>query len=305
MTGRRMIHAHKLVQEYAACAVPTKMFAARSDGLGREHFDLPMMPNPNLMKMVLDYPVYYWSQEALVKGSSWTVGTEKSVISRRMNKAALKKGAIHFFDTIQYVDNSEVGVVPCVGIIRYSTDMFAMLYVHDNFNWDNLSHGIRTFNVYFVNGSKFSEFYKTWLLMLEAYAETPIECDTVKMELTPKRTKGIDLKTRKKYRQNPVRVVTLRKLVRKTNEERDTMEGLLTKAGAGNTIGVQFDVRGHTREQWYPSEGKHRTIWVESYTKGKGKPQKERTTINKVVDRPISPPGSGIEGLLKDVEARG
>lgn len=305
MTGRRMIHAHKMVQEYAACAVPTKMFAARSDGLGRDHFDLPTTPNPNLMKMVTDFPVYYWGHEALVKGSSWTAGVEKATISKRMTKATLNKGAIHFFDTLQYVDNSEMGIVPCVGIIRYNKDLFAILYVYDDFNWDNLSHGIRTFNIYFINGSSFAEFYLTWTLMLEAYAETPIECETVKMELTPKRAKGIDRKTQKRYRQNPVRVVTLRKVVRKANDKRDTLEGLLEKAGAGHTIGVQFDVRGHTREQWYPSEGRHRTIWVESYTKGKDKPRVERAIINKVVDRPISPPGSGMEGLLKDVQARG
>jgi hypothetical protein len=27
-------------------------------------------------------------------------------------------------------------------------------------------------------------------------------------------------------------------------------------------------VRGHWREQWYPSEGVHRLIWIEAFVKG-------------------------------------
>lgn len=296
-----MVHAHKMVERYSQESVPNSIFAARADNQGRDHYALPGAVNPRLMKMVRDFPVYYWAHEAFVKGCTWTNGLERATIMKRFRQGLNPRGAVHFFDAPQSVPHSEMGMVPCIGLIRYGKDMITLLYVGEDFDWDNLSHSYFTYNVYFCNGSSFTDFYLAMARMIEAYAQTPLECEAVGVDLDRKRLRGVDRKTLKSYRSNPVRTVVLRKLVRKTTEKRKVAEELIDRAGRGNTISVQFDVRGHSREQWYPSEGKHRTIWVEGFTKGRGKSRQKKAVVNKVVDRPLSPPGSGIEGLLRDV----
>lgn len=292
MTGRRMLHAHMLVKQYAAEQVPTQMFAAKADGIGRDYLPLPVPANPNLMKMVLDYPVYYWSLEALVKASTWTFAPNPEELKEHFKRILKVPGAIHFFDTPQKVHNAAHGLIDCIGMIRYDKHMIAMLYVHEGcFNWDNLSDKYMNFNIYFVNGSTFAEFHQTMLIMWEGWANLPVEANVKTFDKNPNMMRGIDQKTRKSYHKNPVRVVTLQKVIKSVDgavitAKRIAMEQSLGAAGKSHVINVQFDVRGHTRNQWYPSEGKHRVIWVEPFIKGKDKPRKEeQAVVHKVIDR--------------------
>lgn len=291
MTGRRMLHAHKMLQRYAGEQVPARMFAAKPDGTGRDVMPLPpdVMPSPNLMKVALTFPVYYWAMDALIKASAWTVedGMTKEKIKDIFDRIIKSHGAVHFFDTPQIVDNAELGPVPVIGMIRYGQELFALLYVEQGFDWDRLDHSYFAYNIYFVNGSTFAEFYQTMLFMWEGWASMPVEASVKPVE-APR--KGVDQKTLKSYRRNPLRVVTLRKVVQPTsdtiiNAKRTSLEESLTRAGASHVIGVQFDVRGHTRNQWYPAEGVHRVIWVEGYTKCKDKPRVDRATVHKVISR--------------------
>jgi hypothetical protein len=268
--------------------IPDRVFVSNPDGKGREYmplYDKVVGVSSNLMSKVESFPVYYWSEESLIQGSVWNSGVEASEVYKRMARTITSPGAIHFFDVLQSVHNSELGVMNCVGMIRYEAQLLTMLYVSKDFNWDNLSHGIENYNIYFLREDQFSKFYFTWATMLEAYAKTPLECDTKKFLLTPARAKGIDNKTQKSYRRNPVNVVCLRKLVYDKEALREKAAYVLREVGSGNTLQVQFDVTGHYRQQWYPSEGKHRTIWIESYTKGKDKPRVIRPTVHKVVER--------------------
>lgn len=283
-----MIHAYRLVQQYANEQPPSRMFAARSDGLGRDVAPMPSPADKHIMTCVTSFPIYYWSMEALKKASSWTVGSDKDKIMTTFERIHESRGAIHFFDEVQIVDNSELGPVPCVGLIRYGKDMIGMLYVQANWDWDDLSHKYMHYNIYFVNGSSFTDFYQTILFMWESWAISPVEAEA--KPFMKQNFKGVDNKTVKAYRRNPVRVVTLRKLVSPTTDagitkQRAEMDAALDRVGDKHVIGVQFDVRGHTRNQWYPAEGKHRLIWVSGYTKGKDKPRREGTTVHKVISR--------------------
>jgi hypothetical protein len=51
-----------------------------------------------------------------------------------------------------------------------------------------------------------------------------------------------------------------------------------TPTGTGRTYSVQWIVSGHIRNQWYPSEQRHKLIWIAPYTKGpQGAPLKTTT----------------------------
>jgi hypothetical protein len=58
-------------------------------------------------------------------------------------------------------------------------------------------------------------------------------------------------------------VVTLRK-VKAITSGGDVVED----ESDGSYYSVQFPVRGHWRNQWYPSVGQHRQIWIDGFWKG-------------------------------------
>jgi hypothetical protein len=60
-----------------------------------------------------------------------------------------------------------------------------------------------------------------------------------------------------------IRVVVLR---RELDPHRERPE----PSGEGAWYSHSFWVDGHLRNQWYPSEGRHKPIWIDSYVKGNG-----------------------------------
>lgn len=90
---------------------------------------------------------------------------------------------------------------------------------------------------------------------------------------------GTDRATRKRAeragfrRPDEIKVVVLRR-----EYERETWErGEPGDEGRGYSHA--FWVRGHLRNQWYPSEGRHKPKWIEAFVKGAG-PVEEKDTIN-------------------------
>lgn len=278
MTGRRLYHAHNIVAGYAGSR-PAGMLYGVKEGV-RETLPNPYPLPKDIMSRVAKFPVFYWSEDSLVAGTAWYGKAEKDEVGKRFKNILWSDGAVHFFDEPQIVHHPEAGQVPCIGMIRYGRDMVALLYPDDygEWNWDDLDRHA-TYNLYLMLGSTFTEFIHTWTLMLEAYANTPVEA-SVRSERRPTRPKGVSEATRRSYARNPIQVVILRKL--KSKEAKETIRTI----GSGRAIEHQFEVRGHPRNQWYASEGVHRTIWIEPYTKGKGLPPKESTpVVHKVVER--------------------
>jgi hypothetical protein len=69
-----------------------------------------------------------------------------------------------------------------------------------------------------------------------------------------------------------IHVVQLRKTVKRTRED-----------GTAQHEPIEWDfqwtVRGHVRQQWYPSLQKHLPVWIHPHIKGpEGKPLRPRTT---------------------------
>ena len=62
---------------------------------------------------------------------------------------------------------------------------------------------------------------------------------------------------RKRRREEEITVMTLRRA-----------SGPHAEDGEGGYLTVQFLVRGHWRNQWYPSLREHRQIWIAPYVKG-------------------------------------
>jgi len=61
-------------------------------------------------------------------------------------------------------------------------------------------------------------------------------------------------------------------VLRREQKSKSDIESLL-----GRTYDYQWMVSGHYRNQWYPSEGSHKLIWIAPYVKGpEDKPLKQR-----------------------------
>jgi hypothetical protein len=63
---------------------------------------------------------------------------------------------------------------------------------------------------------------------------------------------------REGYNPNAVRVVRIRDRADAPNREQH----------AERSYQVRWTVRGHWRNQWYPSRGEHRPVWINPHVKG-------------------------------------
>jgi hypothetical protein len=92
----------------------------------------------------------------------------------------------------------------------------------------------------------------TWLLMNQGHI---VEVDA----LAPDRA-AVRRARREGLTPSPVRLIHLRRATR----EQGAPEG----DGAAREFTCRWMVRGHWRQQWYPSRGVHRPIWINPHLKG-------------------------------------
>lgn len=100
-----------------------------------------------------------------------------------------------------------------------------------------------------------------WLLMtqpgLAAVDEVPLSRTVRRRALR----EGLD--------DSPVRVIRIRQ-----------HENVPTRTGQSGNYQVRWTVRGHWRQQWYPSRGEHRQVWINPHIKGpEGAPLQANQTV--------------------------
>jgi hypothetical protein len=97
-----------------------------------------------------------------------------------------------------------------------------------------------------------------------------------KIVITP--SMGLDRVVRKRAMRangpaNDIKVVMLRREYDHDTWDRPRGDG------EGRGYSHSFWVRGHLRNQWYPSEGRHKPKWIDAFVKGGGNPDEKDTVI--------------------------
>ena len=104
----------------------------------------------------------------------------------------------------------------------------------------------------------------TWTLMMQPQVAERRHRDQPGKDIARARRQG--------WNPSPITVVDLRPM--RTVSDPDA------EAGSGRRLHVRHVVRGHWRQQWYPSTESHRPRWIASYLKGpEGAPIKATTPV--------------------------
>jgi hypothetical protein len=105
----------------------------------------------------------------------------------------------------------------------------------------------------------------TWLLMGQTIvSERPVRTQPVERRRLVRRGDPV----------GDVRYVALRRLVRRENSEGETPRSNVSRHH-------RWWTRGHWRDQWYPSEDRHRPIWISAHVRGPdGAPLLHRETVH-------------------------
>ena len=198
------------------------------------------------------------------------------------------KNQIHFFENPMHLDADsltriqkrhpyDLTAVRVLGFINlFFMDkevlMFEQSYVmcRDFTTWDRVKESdlVCVYDYHAVNGNDLPDEALTYLAM-NGFLRS-------KVAVSENRTSNAKTKKRttKKKRPQTMRVIVLRKSEGAQQEVKAGEDSFID--GDGRKITCKFNVEGHWRNQWYPSEGIHRRIRVDSFVKGEGLPKKEK-----------------------------
>ena len=222
--------------------------------------------NDVYLKDMNRHKLYFWQKKAFEESQTkeFRFHLSKKIEDQNFFDTLARK-TIHFFD--EPIIDAEGKNIIAIWHDEFKASGF--FYSETTFDWDAKMHPpvAVTCDLTEVNGQM--KAVVASCLCCIVFAEEPIASSSTSKIETPRKPQKIKS-------QEEIRVVVLRRPKKEEDHE-------LVSTGTTFKIGCQFDVVGHTRRQWYPSEGIHREIPIAPFVKGKGLPVKP--TVYKVVSR--------------------